>query len=192
MGLPSLAFLDADGEVLVQVPAQDRTVESIRRTLARSETWVRLRRAAAEGDAEAAGRFLLMQLEEHRLEFAAATKQRAALDPSLDRALLAALDVRLFDLEISAAVRAVGQAERHTLGPRFFAMLRDGPRPSPHVTRGFWFAILEWAERERDPKAFAAGLEGMREALAITDPGATWIPGLLGRYEKTLVELRKR
>lgn len=191
LGLPSIAFLDADGEVLVQVPARERTVEGFLRTLRRSEDYVRLRKAATEGDPDAAARFLLMQLEEHRLKHPEAQTRRTALDPKLEPELLAAIDLRLLDLEVSAAVQKAGQAGRSALGPRFLAMLREGPRPSPHVTRGFWFAILEWAERERDVEAFAEGLAGMRRALEVTDRDETWVPGLLGRYETTLAELKK-
>lgn len=191
VGLPSLAFLDADGEVLVQVPVRERTVEGFQRTLRRSQEYVRLRAAAAAGDHDAAARFLLMQLEEHRLADSDARARRAALDPKLEPELLARIDLLLLDLEVSAAVQKAGQTGRSALGPRFLAMLRDGPRPSPHVTRGFWFAILEWAERERDAEAFAEGLAGMGRALRVTDPDATWVPGLLGRYEDTLAKLRK-
>ena len=62
--------------------------------------------------------------------------------------------------------------------------------PGPQVSRGLWFAILECTERERKAVIFAEALKAFRAALQITDPAATWVPGLLARYESTLKNLR--
>ena len=70
-------------------------------------------------------------------------------------------------------------------------MLRDGPHPGPEVSRGFWFAILEWAEHEENARVFGEALTGMRDALAVTDPGKPWVTPLLERYQQKLAELRR-
>lgn len=189
-GLPTLAFLDADGAVLLRVPARQRTVAGIRKTLERAQAYVALRASAKSGEPDAIAQFLLVQLEERQVPLPDAKKRRARLDPAPGAELLAAIDLRILDLEVSAAVTAAGQGGRYKLGPRFLAMLREGPRPSPEVTRGFWFAMLEWAERQRDAEAFAEALSGMRAALRVTDPDELWVPRLLSRYEATLAKLR--
>ncbi|MBK8976812.1 MAG: hypothetical protein IPM29_12915 [Planctomycetes bacterium] len=193
VGLPSVAFLDAAGTVLVQVPFDHRTVDGFRASGARAHRYVRLRERADTDPAAAAG-FLLMQLEERQLSLDAARARRASI-AELDAADLAArIAARIVDLEVAAALdaaRTAGDA-RATLGPRFLAMHRDGPHPSPYVSRGFWFAMLEWAEARRDPAVFEEALAGMRASLATTDPDATWVPRLLADQEAKLRALRDR
>lgn len=202
-GLPSLAFLDGEGRVLVRVPTDERTVEGFRRAGARAERFVQLREASATGDLRAAAEFLRMQLEERQLDHHAALQRRRALSssgmedarddakPKPDARTLAIIDGMLIDLGVSTDLRKATQKRRYTLGPRFLEMWREGPKPTARVSRGFWFAILEWAEREKDAKVFAEALDGMRASLAVTDPGKSWVPGLLRRYETTLARLRR-
>jgi hypothetical protein len=156
----------------------------------RAERYVALRAAVAAGRSEAGPPFLLLQLEEAQLELAAATAARERLGTIADEALRTEIDARLVDLRISTQLRAVGQADRHTLGKQFFAVLRHGPRPSVRVSRGFHYAMLEWAERERDAVAFRAALADMERVLAITDPGKPWVEPLLARYLATLAGLQ--
>lgn len=191
VGLPSLAFLDAEGDVLITVPFAERTIDGLRHRHERARDYLRLRAAAAD-DPVAAGRFLRMQLEEGQLGAESAHARRRALPADLDADLLAAIDLSLLDLDVSAALAAAGQQGRHELGPRFLRMLREGPRPSARVSRGFWYAMLEWAERARDCDAFAEALDGMQRALEVTDRGAAWVEPLLERYRKQLAAMRRQ
>lgn len=177
--------------MLVKVPYDERTVEGVLQQGARAERYVALRAAVAAGDATAGAPFLLLQLEEGQLELAAATARRAQLGAIADAELREAIDTRLVDLCIGTDLRTVGQAERHTLGKRFFAMLQAGPKPSLRVSRGFHYAMLEWAEREHDAIAFGAALDDMTRVLAITDPGKPWVEPLLARYWEILAGLRR-
>lgn len=192
-GLPSVAFLDAGGDVLVTVPFDRRTMDGLRAHGARAGRYVELRTAAAAGDLRAGAEFLRMQLEERQLSLAQATARQAALGEIGDTELAETIGARIVDLEIEAALRAQSTAKkpRAALGPEFLEIHRNGPHPSVHVSRGFWFAILEWAEQERDVEAFEAALEGMRRALRTTDPDAAWVPRLLGDYEQKLRALRR-
>ena len=191
-GLPSLAFLDADGNVLVTVPFDERTVAGVLQHGRRAEEYVRLRAAVAAGETKAGAPFLLLQLEEGQLELGAATAFRERLSAIADAALREDIDARLVDLRIATELRAVGQAERHTLGKAFYAQLKNGPKPSLRVSRGFHYAMLEWAEREGDAVAFCGALDDMARVLAITDPGKPWVEPLLERYRATLAGLRHR
>ncbi len=190
-GLPSLAFLDAEGSVLVTVPADERTVAGLLRCGRRAEQYVALRDAVAKGDADATAPFLLLQLEEAQLDLPSATKRREQLGTIADAALRLAIDSRLVDLGIATELRAVAQDERHTLGKRFYAILCSGPKPSVRVSRGFHFAMLEWAERERDAVVFRAALDDLTTVVTITDGGKPWVEPLLARYRATLARLEQ-
>lgn len=191
LGLQSLAFFDAEGALLVQVPFDQRTVAGLLAVGARAERYVELRAAVAAGKAEAGAPFLLLQLEEGQVDLAAATATRERLGAIADADLRSAIDARLVDLRIATELRAVGQQQRHTLGPRFYALLKDGPRPSLAVSRGFHYAMLEWAEREHDALAFRAALDDMARVLAITDAGKPWVEPLLARYREILAGLER-
>lgn len=191
MGLPSLALFDAEGTLLVTVPYQVRSVEGLLAIGARAEQFVKMRTAVADGDPASRAPFLLMQLEEGQLELAAAKSLRQQVPGSTNEKVRAAIDERLVDLDVATALRASGQAGRAALGPRFLEMLRKGPKPSVHVSRGFHYAMLEWAERERDAAAFREALSDMTRVLAITDPGKPWVEPLLVGYRQKLTELER-
>ncbi len=190
LGLPSLAFLDANGQVLLQVPPDARTVEGLRRTGARAQEYVGLRKAAAAGDDKATTEFLIMQLEERQVLLTDARARDAKLKKVTPQQRKH-LDELLLNLQISTVARAAGgdRKKRRATGKRFLKMLKDGPRPNAHVGRGFWFFILEHAEAEKDIASFRLALNGMREALAVTDPGKPWVKNLLKRYEEILSRL---
>lgn len=191
MGLPSLAFLDAVGTVLVTVPYEQRTVAGVLQCGRRAEEYVRLRAAVAAGDAQSGAPFLRMQLEEGHLELAAAIACRERIGTIADAELRAEIDAMLVDLCIGTELRAVGQKDRHTLGKRFYERLLAGPQPSVRVSRGYHYAMLEWAERERDVVAFGAALADFTRVLAITDPGKPWVAPMLARYRATLAGMEK-
>lgn len=192
LGLPSIAFLDADGTALVVVPSGGRTVEGFRRHGERAREYVRLRETSANGDRKAAAHFLRMQLEERQVSLAAAKRRRKAVEEVIDEKTAKVLDRMILHLQISTELRAKGQKGRAELGPRFWKMWKDGPNPGPRVGRGYWYAILEWAEREKKADMFAEALEAMRQSLAVTDPDATWVPNLLERYQNKLEQLRSK
>ncbi|MHC4078642.1 MAG: hypothetical protein ACYST0_09425, partial [Planctomycetota bacterium] len=130
MGLPSIAFLDATGQVLIQVPYDARTVDGFRRTGARAQEYVALRKAAAAGDEQATTRFLIMQLEERQVLLVAARTRDAKLKKVTPKQRKH-LDELLLNLEISTVARAAGRdrKKRRATGKRFLKMLKDGPRP---------------------------------------------------------------
>jgi hypothetical protein len=187
-GIPSLAFLEADGSLVIYVPPKKRTVAGIHSTGERAAEFLRLRAATAGGDHAAAAQFLVMQLEERQVTLDDAVARRARVEPTKDQATT--LDRMILHLRISTEMAAKGQKRRHELGPRFLEMWTNGPKPGLDVSRGFWFAILEWAERERRTTEFATALEGLRRSVQHSDPGALWIPNLLVRYEKILDRLQ--
>ncbi|HEX5052063.1 MAG TPA: hypothetical protein VFZ65_09845 [Planctomycetota bacterium] len=191
VGLPGIAFLTATGEVVVQIPASEHSVAQFERYAARAHQLLAWRAAAAGGDGRAAAALLIAQLEERQLDRAAAEVLRRALhDETGDEK--ARLDELLLDLRIGEELRAAGsdRAVRRALGARYLGMLRHGPVPSPDVSRGFWYVILEHCEAAGDADGFAAGLEGMRVNVARTSNGAEWGRQLLSDCEAKLAKLR--
>lgn len=191
VGLPSIAFLTADGEVVVQVPPAVHTVARFERYLARARQLLAWREAAAKGDVRAAASLLIAMLEERQLDRTQALARRAALhdETATERARL---DELLLDLRIGEELRAAGQdlEQRRALGKRYLAAWAAGPRPSPDVSRGHWFVILEHAEAAQDVDGYAVGLEGLRGNVARTADGAEWGIKMLAEYERTLARLR--
>ncbi len=190
LSLPGLVFLDVDGEVLVQVPHGRSSVGGISATGRRAERYLELRAKAAENQ-EARAAFLQMQLEERQLDYAAATKAYASID-SMTSVQRARLDELLLYLKISTEVNAKGQRGRWELGKRYWRMWQSESRPGVHVSRGYWWAILDWAERERDLESYAQAIEAFRSVLEQTDKGKAWVAPLIARCEKRLVELRRQ
>lgn len=188
-GLPSLAFLDERGVVLLKVPYEQRTIPGLHASAARAREYLRLRAAVAKGEARARPLFLRMQLQERQLDLPTARKLRQGLEA--EPALLDELDLLILHLTIETRLRKAGQKKRAELGPAFWKMWTEGPKPGPRVGRGYWYAILEWAEREKKPGVFGKALRAFRASLAVSDPDATWVPGLLQRYEDKLERLRK-
>ncbi len=192
-GLPGIAFLTADGEVVVQIPASRHSVAQFTQYAARARQLLAWRAAAADGEPRAAAALLIARLEERQVDRQGALTARAQLRDETD-AERARLDELLLDRRIESELQAIHDdaAARRQLGARYRAMLRDGPRPSAAVTRGFWFVILEHAEATRDADAFAAGLDGLRANLARTGDGEPWAVKLLAENEQKLAALRGR
>ncbi len=189
-GIPSTAFLDPDGVVLIKVRYdRRRSVAGIAKAGERAKRYIELRTKSVSDD-KARIAFFIMQLEERQLDLKTATKTYAALKdlPGEQRELL---DTHLLDLRISTELRANGQAGRKTLGEAYWNMWRKGPRPSVKVSRGYWYAILEWAKHERDLEVFEQAIEAFGAQLEITDKGEAWVAPLLARYKKQLAELRR-
>lgn len=192
-GLPGIAFFTADGEVVVQVPPAAHSVARFARYAERAQQLLRWRAAAAKGDARAAAALLVAQLEERQLDRAAAEAARGQLadETPSERARL---DELLLDLRIGEELLAAGPdaANRRALGKRYLAMLATGPRPSPLVSRGFWFVVLEHAEAVGDAEGFDVGLVGLRGNVERTANGAEWGTRLLAEYEAKRARLRPR
>lgn len=190
-GLPGLAFLTADGEVVVKIPASLHSVAQFEQYGARARQLLAWRAAAANGDARAAASLLIAQLEERQLDLAAAELRRRQL-PGETGAERARLDELLLDRRIEAEMQPVHSdlAGRRRLGAKYLAMLRDGPRPSADVTRGFWFVILEHCEAVGDADGFAEALAGLRGNVQRTAGGAEWGQKLVAGYEAKLQRLR--
>lgn len=191
VGLPGFAYLTETGEVIVQVPPSEHSIEQLRTYLQRARQLLAWRAAASRGDARAAAALLIAQLEERQLDRTQAAARRAALtgETAEERARLDAL---LLDLRIQGEISGAGSDldARRKLGARYLESLRTGPRPSPQVSRGFWFVILEHCEASADAEGYAQGLDGLRQNVALTSGGAEWGKKMIAEYEEKLRRLQ--
>jgi hypothetical protein len=193
LGAPGIAFLEPDGEGIVQVPASTHSVAQFEHYGQRAQQLLAWRAAAAKGDARAVASLLVAQLEERQVGLDVATARRRDLKSETD-AERARLDELLLDLRISAEIGAVQNdlPGRRELGKKYLAMLAKGTLPSPMVTRGLWFVIMEHAEATGDPAAFEVGLQGMRRNVQLTAGGEEWGAKLVLECEGKLAALRSR
>jgi hypothetical protein len=193
LGAPSIAFLEPDGTVIVQVPPSEHSVAQFEHYGQRARQLLRWRAAAKQGDARAAAALLIAQLEERQLQRPAAEARRARLtDETGDERRR--LDELLLDLRIGEELTAVHDnlPARQELGARYLVMLAAGTRPSDSVSRGFWFVILERSEAAGDATGFATGLAGLRRNVELTSGGAAWGGKMLAEYEEKLARLKAR
>jgi hypothetical protein len=190
-GLPSLGFFDGKGNLVVAVPPSEHTVAQFRDYGARAQQMLQWREAAA-GEPRAAAAWLIAQLEESQLTRAAATARRQQL-PDETPAERSRLDALLLDLRIGEELSTVHSdpQRRRELGARYRVQMATGPRPSPAVSRGFWFVILEHCEAARDVPGFELGLEGLRRNIERTGQGSAWGSEMLGNYEAKLAKMRQ-
>lgn len=189
--LPGLAFFTADAELIVQIPASPHSVAQFEKYRQRAQQMLLLRTGAAKGEPRAAAQWLIAQLEERQVDLVAGQKRRALLTEEIDTER-ARLDELLLNLQIGAEILAVhgSPEQRRVLGARYLDMLGKGMRPSPEVTRGFWFVILEHCEAAADVRGFTIGLEGLRREVERSAAGAEWGEKLVRSFEQKLEKLK--
>lgn len=189
--LPGLAFFTAEAELLVQIPASPHSVAQFEQYRQRAQQMLLLRTGAARGEPRAAARWLIAQLEERQVDLVVGRKRRALLTEETD-AERARLDELLLNLQIGAEILAVHDSpeQRRGLGARYLDLLDKGMRPSPEVTRGFWFVILEHCEADGDVRGFSIGLEGLCREVERSAAGAQWGVDLVRGYEQKLERLK--
>ncbi|MEZ5963550.1 MAG: hypothetical protein R3F56_06860 [Planctomycetota bacterium] len=103
-GFPTLAFMDAEGEVLTSKVS--RAVPAFRRTAAVLATVAELSKADKEGklEGDAAAKLLLARIDLGEMDLARATERRNAIKGPLSEASKQSLSERITDLEVAAIV----------------------------------------------------------------------------------------
>ncbi|HLQ38495.1 MAG TPA: thioredoxin family protein [Planctomycetota bacterium] len=152
-GFPSVCFLDAQGEVIVQgnsssIAGFDSTVAGFESTLAKVGNYLQLK-AKAASDPALQKQLLFAELDLERLD-AAALRQRAAELKNLTAAEQLRIDQRLTDTDVrnlTARTRELGQEE---IGKQIAALAKAGHRPSEASAATFWGFVLQHASRSKD------------------------------------------
>lgn len=131
-GFPTLAFMDADGEVLTS--NVERSVKGFASVAAALASAAELGKAEKAGklDAEGSAKLILAELDLGKLDFAAASKRVAGLPAGVSAESKKTLDGRLLDLEV-ASIFTRHQEAAAPKQQKAMAALRpaDGKQPTP-------------------------------------------------------------
>jgi len=173
-GFPSLAFMDADGNVLAK--PSGRSVKDFESTLAALGVHADLEKRIEAGET---GLDTLLLLAEHdlgKVDGATFKTRSEALTDATDEQKKRIAQI-IIDSEI---LKIAGQTRRSGIaGPakQLLAMMEAGKMPSagPRVAPRFWSVIHSYAMAERDPELARKAADGMKAALADDKQAASYI-----------------
>lgn len=153
-GFPSLAFMDAEGEVLTS--NIERSVSGFDKTAAALAAQRELAAANKAGklDAEGAAKLLNAELDLGKLDFAAASKRVAALPAGLSAATKTALEQRMVDLEVMAIFakhQEAVQSEQQKLAMALRPV--DGKAPEKEVAEATRAQMVKLNDGVQDAQA---------------------------------------
>lgn len=163
-GFPSLAFMDAEGEVLTSSMA--RKVTSFEQTAAALAQVAELSKADKEGklEGDAAAKFILASIDLGKMDLAEATRRRGAIKGPLSAASTGDLDAKMTDLEVTSII-AKHQEEAAPKRNELMQSLRPaagGEPPSVEERQEVTTKLTEIANQVNEN--IAADLERMIEA----------------------------
>lgn len=180
-GFPTLMFLDAEGNILAQ--QGDRSVAGFEATLASLQRWRDLKQRADKGDKGVEVDLLLVELQLGKVKFADG-KARAARIPMLTGEQKAQLDQLLLDAEVGELLEADDEGAAKT---RLAEIAASGRQPSKEHRTGFWYALSQHAEAQKDLALFEKAYEGLKAELADEPRAAKFLEDL----GKKLEEMKK-
>jgi len=164
-GFPTLAFMDAEGEVLAQ--PTDRSVQAFvacREALAVVDD---VSARAAAGDAEAQAELLLLDNVLGRVKGEEFAKRAQAVRAGANAEQLARIDQALVDNEVMDLVQQTYRGDAEAACVRMLAILDGGKHPSKTSRHagGLWSALARWAEPKGDAALLRRIAAGMRADL---------------------------
>jgi hypothetical protein len=150
-GFPSLAFMDADGNVVVKPSA--RSVSSFEETLTKASEQMKRRHEltakAKAGDAAAQKELFLMDLELGGMT--AEQLNEGAKKLQLSKEEKTKVDEALTDLELKS-IAAKTRGDRDAAAEQIAGLAKAGRRPSKGQAFGFWSMTLQHAAKAKDGK----------------------------------------
>ncbi len=164
-GFPSLAFMDAEGEVLTS-PRQ-RSVEGFNATLDGLQNYLTLKEKAANGDKTVANALFLAELDLGKVEFAEATARFAEL-----RGFTADekknIESQIVGLEFTSMISEVRQLGLGIAAARKRAadMAKASRAPSGQMAGQFWTYCMRHADTDEDGKLYEESLTHLKKIYA--------------------------
>ncbi len=164
-GWPSLAFMDAEGEVLASPAGQ--SVDGFNKTLNAVEAYLELKAKAHSGDKSVANDLFVAEMQLGKLGFAEATTRYAALK-GLSAEQRERIDAELIDLEVADIVGKVnsGKLTPDEATPTLAQMAKADRIPTGMYAQLFWSVVLQHAEQNKDVKLFERGITAFKDLLA--------------------------
>lgn len=149
-GFPSLAFMDADGNVIAK--QGERTVDGFQKTHAKVKALMDLRQTVARGSDEKLQKKLLMAELDLNLLSADEIKQRVAAIKNLTNEERATVDRKLVDAEVRDLQQKSRELGMEKVAEAVADIAKAGRRPSDDVAVQFWVLTLRHAENTTDGK----------------------------------------
>jgi hypothetical protein len=174
-GFPTLAFLDAEGEVLAK-PAQ-RSVASFSNTADALKTYDRLAYKAKAGNKTAQVDLFIADLDLQKISDLEAAQERLATLPPRSQAQAKRIDSHMLSWEILAIIRDRGKAKKR--GQIFYEMWQQNRITTGRYASSFWRAVMVHADKIGDAKALE---QALKESKKIA----------FGKYDNRLKELKAR
>lgn len=198
-GFPYVIEMDADGNVVAQLPAWPPNVENFEKMAAKGDEYFALKKKADGGDKPAAIDLFIAQLELHHHKLKDAEAKSKSLDkPSEEQKkkieeMLAQLKAEALDDEIIALFKGLGQSPDEAaitaLGRKFLEMKKAGkiPNGNPQLIANFWSLIMQVAEKDKDVATFEEGIQALKAKFSDNPRAQQGIQQL----EQKLEELKK-
>lgn len=165
-GFPSLAFMDAEGNVLATVG--DRSVANFRKTQEQLTELMDMKARAAKGEKGLKFAIFAAEWELGSIDLEQ-IKSRADELGKLDEEQKIQVQQILRDVDVLKELNKISsirdQAERdaavEAAGKLFHDMLTDGYRPGPKAEAQFWSLMVTWADKNEKVKAFELAYQWM-------------------------------
>ena len=187
---PSLAILDASGELLSKHPLGKRDLRSVQTMAGRAEAFAKLSAKAKAGDTKAKVQVLIGKLEMNMLSHADGCAQTEDLYPSMTGEQRERAELFLVTREFTEAEQALRNAEpassnyfdaRKQLILRFFA---KGKIPTGIKAPSFLSTVMRHAETQGNIKMYERALEALVDRIGDRELYASMIKRARERLEK--------
>lgn len=192
-GFPSFCVMDANGDIVAK-HVGSRDVAGFQKTLRKGETFISLREEAKNGDALAAMKLFVAQLELGQMNFASASLRfelhAGAMPERLRREARSHLNTLLFN-EVQEQLRASLRMSENRADylARYESTMTDLFRanrlPAGSAAYSVLSTVLQSARKKKDAELYAKALEVFKARFS-KSRYARRIPG----FEKALEELR--
>lgn len=189
-GFPSLAFLDAEGNVIAKQGA--RSVAGFRETLAAIRKVQDLKDRAAAGEKGLEFAILAAEWELGMMDFEQVKARLAAIPKLSDRERPLA-EQMLRDAEVIALLTAAQEdrkdpAKFEAAAQRFRELLAASYAPGEHAAYGFWSLLRAWADQNEDLAIYERAVAALHRIL----DGDARMAEPLKQWDARLAELRKQ
>jgi hypothetical protein len=175
-GFPTLAFMDADGNVLAKHEGQ-RSVAAFESSAAKAKEFLDLKAKAEAGDRAARIELLKKQID-YRHFGAHEAKKRVDAIADLDEAARKEFADRIVTLKVYEILSTVTRdtPTRVAAGKRYNEMRLAGEIPSgDREFQYFWTFLLEYAESVPDVKLFEEGVAAVEARWGTNARYRSWI-----------------
>ena len=188
-GFPSLAWLDAEGNLVTKQSGRD--VEAFQATLTNLDALDDLRVRIKKGGKGSKGLqadLLVAELNLGTVSYEDAKKRRKGLRRLKDSVAIE-IDGLLLNLEIQEILESTGRdrGAAEKAGAKFYDMAKKGRVPSGDSGFSFWRLAMDHAKSEGDAKVFEMGYNSLAEELKDEPRAKRFLEGLA----EELAEMKK-